>query len=78
MEGITAKKVMEMLRKKVRYQEDDKSILMARHTLPIKEVGECWHCYKKGHNKEDCWLLYLEKKKEKQKEKQISEQDVGF
>jgi hypothetical protein len=60
------------------HQEDDKPIPMARHTLPTKEVGECWHCHKKGHNREDCWLLYPEKKKEKQKEKQTSEQDVGF
>ena len=72
MEGITAKKAMEMLREEVRHQEDDKPIPMARHTSPTERVGECWHCHKKGHNKEDCWLLYPEKKKERQKEKQTS------
>jgi uncharacterized protein (DUF2132 family) len=79
MEGITAKKAMEMLREEVRHQEDDKPIPMARHTSPTEEVGGCWHCHKKGHNKEDCWLLYPEKKKEKQKEKQTSgiQQDCG-
>jgi hypothetical protein len=78
MEGITAKKAMEMFREEVWHQKNDKSIPMARHISPTKEVGECWHCHKKGHNKEDCWLLYPEKKKEKQKEKQTSEEDVGF
>jgi hypothetical protein len=64
MEGITAKKAMEMLREEVRHQEDDKIMAMARHTSPTEKAGECWHCHKKGHNKEDCWLLYPEKKKE--------------
>ena len=69
MEEITAKKAMEMLREEVRHQEDDKTmtITMARHALSIKEVGECWHCHKKGHNKEDCWLLHPEKKEEETK-----------
>jgi len=79
MEGITAKKAMEMLREEVRHQEDDKTMTMARHTSPTEKAGECWYCHKKGHNKEDCWLLYPEKK-ERQKEKQTSDtqQNVGF
>jgi hypothetical protein len=75
---ITAKKAMKMLREEVRHQEDNKPIPITRHTSPTERVGKCWHCHKKGHNKEDCWLLYPEKKKEKQKEEQTSEQDVGF
>jgi hypothetical protein len=80
MEGITAKKAMEMLREEVRHQEDDKTMTIARHTSPVEKTGECWHCHKKGHNKEDCWLLHPEKKKERQKEKQTSDiqQDVGY
>ena len=51
VEGHERNKV---LREEVRHQEDDKPIPMARHTSPTEEVGECWHCHKKGHNKEDC------------------------
>src|SRR5260370_19766377 len=46
MEGITAKKAMEMLREEIRHQEDDKSMAMARHTSPTEKAGECWHCHK--------------------------------
>jgi hypothetical protein len=70
MKGITAKKAIKILRKKIRHQEDNKNI--ARITSPTEKAGECWHCHKKGHNKENYWLLNPEKKKEKQKEKQTS------
>jgi hypothetical protein len=55
MEGITVKKVMEMFREEVRYQEDKN---MARNVSFIEKGEEFWHRYKKGHNKEDCWFLY--------------------
>jgi len=45
---------MEMLRKEILYQKNDKPIPMTRHTSPTEEVGEYWHCHKKGHNREDC------------------------
>jgi hypothetical protein len=31
----------EMLREEIRYQENDKSISMARHILSTEEIGEC-------------------------------------
>jgi hypothetical protein len=52
IERIMAKKVMKMLRKKVRYQKNDKNI--ARNILSAEKGGECWHCHKKNYNKEDC------------------------
>jgi hypothetical protein len=63
MKGITAKKIIKML-KKIRYQEDNKN--MACNISSTEKKGECWHCHKKDYNKEDCWLLYPAKKKEKQ------------
>ena len=56
---------MEMLREEILYWEDNKPIPITRHTLPIEEVREYQHCYKKDYNREDCQLLYPEKKKEK-------------
>ncbi len=76
MEGITAKKAVEILREEARHQDDQD---MARNTLPTDNGKECWHCHKKGHVKEDCWLLYPEKKKEKQETKTYgAEQDRGW
>jgi hypothetical protein len=54
MKGITAKKVMEMFREKIRYQKDNKSIAITRHILFTEKAGECWRCHKKSYNKEDC------------------------